>query len=81
MRKHGVIDQKLIPIFVSLVLNKVVMCSSTDEVVLTTILKIFVCYSLPAKREDNCYRDMRTGLLHFADSVVKSVNVFYFHDL
>lgn len=49
------------------------MCSSQDEVVLTTILKIFVCYSLPVKREESCYGDMRSGLLHFADSVVKSV--------
>ena len=57
------------------------MCSSKDEEELTTILKIFVGYSLPAKREDNCYRDMRNGLLHFADSIVKSVSAFYFHDL
>lgn len=52
------------------------MCRSTDEVVLTTILKIFVCYSLPAKPEDSCYLDMRSGLLHFAESIIKSVIIY-----
>lgn len=80
LRKHGVVDQKLIPLFVSFLLNSKLIRSSKDETVLTLILKIFVCYSLPIKSEDACYTDMRNGLLRFADSLIKTVfQLLLFH--
>ena len=82
LKKFGVVDDKLIPLFVKWEWGAGLRRSSTeDTVLLLTILKIFVCYTLPIKEDDSCYKEMRAAELRFLDVFIANVpfrSPFYF---
>ena len=74
LKKFGVVDDKLIPLFVKWEWGWELKRSSTENtVLLLTILKIFVCYTLPIKEDDSCYKEMRIAELRFLDVFIANV--------
>ena len=76
MKKFGVVDDKLIPLFVKWrCFLAFTGSSSEDTLLLTTILKIFVCYTLPIREDDSCYKEVRSAQLRFLDVFIHNVSV------
>ena len=80
LKKFGVVDDKFIPLFVKwYCFSALTGSSSEDTLLLTTILKIFVCYTLPIREDDSCYKEMRSAQLRFLDVFIHNVFVMWRH--
>lgn len=74
LKKYGIAETRLLPLFVMYLSAHCFICRSQENPsVLLTILKIFVCYTLPIKQDDSCYQELRIGLLRFLEAFISNV--------
>ena len=77
MKKYAIPETRLVPLVIVFVFCSLVHHSSKDDPsTLMILLKIFVCYTLPLKKDDSCYNELRIGLLRFAESFISNVVTF-----
>lgn len=74
MKKYAIPETRLVPLFVSYVHFGILSDrSGENEDIMMVLLKIFVCYTLPLKRDDSCYKDLHMGLLRFLEAFLANV--------
>ena len=50
---------------------------SENTALMTAILKIFICYTLPLTKDASCYENIRQGQLKFLDVFIQQVGCAY----
>lgn len=75
MKKYGIPETRLIPLFVYCIYHSYTIRSANDNSLLVNLLKIFVCYTLPIKKDDSCYSNLRMGQLRFLESFISNVYI------